>query len=111
MLKKIFRLPIQEWMKDKKTKTIAVKGDFFMARAKENKKNFGRFGILISAKVFKGAVGRNIIRRKIFEALRIGNFSEKLAGKDVLISVAPNINEISKENFEKSLSSTLNKIK
>lgn len=109
MLQKVFRLPIQEWMKDKKSKTIAIKGDFFIARKKDNEKTFSRFGVLVSAKVFKSAVKRNRIRRKVFEAIRASKLCE-IPGKDVLISISPAAADLPEKKAMESLSVILKKI-
>ncbi len=109
MLQKVFRLPIQEWMKDKKSKTIAIRGDFFMARKKENGKAFSRFGVLVSAKVFRGAVKRNRIRRKVFETIRVSKLCE-IPGKDVLISISPSAANLPEEKIMESLPIILKKI-
>ncbi len=109
MLQKIFRLPIQEWMKDKKSKTIAIKGNFFIARKRENKKSFSRFGVLVSVKVLKGAVKRNRIRRKIFEAIRVSELYQ-VPGKDILISILPVAANLPEEKVMESLPMILKKI-
>lgn len=110
MLKKIFRLPIQNWMKDKKNKTITIKGDFFMARVRSNNENFCRFGIIVSAKIFKGAICRNRIKRKIFEFIRMNKLVEKFSGKDILLSVLPQAIGVQEKTIIQSLPLFLNKI-
>jgi len=109
MLQKFFRLSIQEWMKDKKSKTIAIKGNFFIVRKRENGKNFSRFGVLASAKVFRGAVKRNRIKRKIFEAIRVSGLCQ-IPGKDILISVLPVAAGLPEEKIMESLPIILEKI-
>lgn len=37
----------------------------------ENKKGFTRFAVVVSKKVLKTAVGRNRIRRRVYEAIRL----------------------------------------
>ena len=37
----------------------------------ENKKGFTRFAVVVSKKVLKSAVGRNRIRRRVYEAIRL----------------------------------------
>ena len=37
----------------------------------ENKKGFQRFAVVVSKKVLKSAVGRNRIRRRVYEAIRL----------------------------------------
>lgn len=110
MLKKFFRLPIQNWMKDKKIKTITIKGDFFMVRVRDNDKDFCRFGIIVSAKIFKGAVGRNRLKRKIFELIRTTKLIEKFSGKDILLSVLPQATRVQEKIIIQSLPLVLNKI-
>ncbi len=114
MLKKNFRLPIQEWMKDKKSKTTTAKGDFFIARKKYNEKSIFRFGVVVSAKVFKGAVKRNRLRRKIFEAVRVAGLAgeaENGKGEDILLSVLPAAAKADEKEVIGSLSPVLKKIK
>lgn len=109
MLQKVFRLPIQEWIKDKKSKTIAIKGNFFIVREKKNGKNFSRFGVLVSAKIFKGAVKRNRIKRKVFEMIRVSGLYQN-PGKDILISVLPSAAGSPEEKIIESLSVIFKKI-
>ncbi len=110
MLKKFFRLPIQNWMKDKKIKTITIKGDFFVVKIRDNNKDFSRFGVIISAKVFKRAVRRNKLKRKIFELIRTTKLIEKFSGKDILLSVSPQAAEAQERIIIQSLLLVLNKI-
>ncbi|OGM90258.1 ribonuclease P protein component [Candidatus Wolfebacteria bacterium RBG_13_41_7] len=109
MLQKVFRLPIHEWMEDKKSKTIAVNGNFFIARKRENRKNFSRFGILVNTKVFKGAVERNRIKRKVFEVIRVLELCQ-VPGKDILISVLPIAANLPEKKVIESLLLILKKI-
>ncbi|MFA5099122.1 MAG: ribonuclease P protein component [Candidatus Paceibacterota bacterium] len=96
-------------MRDKKSKTIAIKGDFFIARKRDSDKNFSRFGVLVSAKVFKSAVKRNRIKRKIFETIRALELSQT-PGKDVLISVLPVAANFPEEKLMESLPIILKQI-
>lgn len=52
----------------------------------DNSRGFQRFGVVVSKKVLKSAVGRNRIRRRVYEAIRLElpNFSAK---KDCLFVV------------------------
>ncbi|MBQ3474288.1 ribonuclease P protein component [Candidatus Saccharibacteria bacterium] len=52
----------------------------------ENTKGFTRFGVIVSKKVEKSAVKRNVIRRRVYEALRT-NFDLIPKNKDYLFVV------------------------
>jgi len=96
-------------MEDKKSKTIAVKGDFFIVRKRENEKSFSRFGVLVGAKVFKGAVKRNRIKRKVFEIIRVSKLCQN-PGKDILVSILPAAANLPEEKIMESLPLILKKI-
>jgi len=52
----------------------------------KNERGFTRFAVVVSKKVEKSAVGRNRIRRRVYEALRV-NFEHIPQGKDYIITV------------------------
>lgn len=61
--------------KEKDFQEVFKKGKFFAegfitARIKENKLDFSRFGFVITLKVSKKAVKRNLIRRRLQEAAK-----------------------------------------
>lgn len=53
------------------------------------KRKNSRFSVVVSKKVHKRAVGRNRIRRKLYEIIRI-NIVDQLPGHDVVMIVASN---------------------
>lgn len=105
MLSKKFRLPIQNWLKERK-KIIIRKSDFFIIKKSDNNLAFSRFGVVISKKVSKSAVRRNKIKRAIFDFIRLAKLHE-VANKDVLIIVSPKTAELKKEEIEKELTKLL----
>ena len=52
----------------------------------ENTKGFTRVAVVVSKKVLKSAVGRNRIRRRIYEAIRV-NFEDVPKGRDYIFVV------------------------
>ena len=52
----------------------------------ENKKGFTRVAVVVSKKVLKSAVGRNRIRRRLYEAIRL-NFDQFPKKKDYIFVV------------------------
>lgn len=102
MLAKRFRLPIENWSKEKNKKNITNKGKFFIAKVKNNGLNFSRFGVIVSAKVDKSAVKRNKLKRIIFNFVRLNKFFE-IAGKDFLLVALMGASSQKKEQIEKDL--------
>src|SRR3989338_9129385 len=105
MLAKKFRLPIQDWLKQRK-KTITRKSDFFIIRRSDNNLAFSRFGAVISKKVSKSAVKRNKIKRTIFDFIRLQRLYE-IAGRDAVVNVLPSVAKLKKEEIEKELTQLL----
>jgi len=99
MLKKEFKLPIQSFPKNS-SKTI--KGKFLLLKIIDNQKDYSRFNTIISSKYNKKATQRNILKRAIFNTLRL-NWDLILFKKDVLIIInsqiakESNIEDITKE--------------
>jgi len=81
-----------------------VKGSFLFIRVIENGRQMSRFGFVISSKVFRQAVVRNKVRRKLSEVLRL-NLGKIRAGYDVIIVVKSRDTEIHK--LTKELEDTL----
>lgn len=52
----------------------------------QNKRGGQRFAVVVSKKVCKHAVGRNRIRRRLYEAIRL-NHAEFLAGQDYILVI------------------------
>ncbi|MEK7635803.1 MAG: ribonuclease P protein component [Patescibacteria group bacterium] len=105
MLAKKFRLPIQNWLKQRK-KITTRKSDFFIIKISDNNLSFSRFGVVISKKVSKSAVQRNKIKRTIFNFIRLGKLHE-IKGKDVLVIVSPKTAELKEKEIEKELAKLL----
>ena len=101
MLAKKFRLPIQNWLKERK-RIIIRKSDFFIIKRSDNNLAFSRFGVVISKKVSKSAVKRNKKKRIIFNFIRLEKLN-KISGKDILIIISPKTAELKKEEIEKKL--------
>ena len=104
MLAKKFRLPIQDWFKERK-KAITRKSSFFIVKIADSDLAYGRFGVVVSSKVSKSAVNRNKIKRTIFDFIRLGKLREISGkiGKDVLIIVLPKTAKLEKKEIEKEL--------
>lgn len=86
MLKPAYRLA-----KEQDFKLLARKGrpaslDLFSAKVLPNNLAHSRFGIVISAKVSKKAVVRNLIKRRLAEVIRL-NLNQIKPGYDVMILV------------------------
>ena len=105
MLAKKFRLPIQDWLKQRKRITTR-KSDFFIIKKSDNNLAFSRFGVVISKKVSKSAVKRNKIKRIIFDFIRLNKLYE-ITGNDVVINVLPPAAKLKKEEIEKELTKLL----
>ncbi len=103
MLKKRYRLPIQEMIK-KNGKTI--RGPFFLIKIFQSQFPYSRFGIIISKKATKDAVKRNKLKRLIFSIL---NPVEKME-KDFLIIVSPAINKLEKKEIIEQIKSAFKKL-
>lgn len=69
MIKKKFKLPIQNFFNKRPAKPIS--SAFFVLKLFQPEFNYSRFGLVISAKLFKKAVDRNRMKRKIFDFLRL----------------------------------------
>ena len=105
MLAKKFRLPIQNWLKQRK-RIIIRKSDFFIIKKSDNNLAFSRFGVVISKKVSKSAVSRNKIKRIIFDFIRL-NKAYEISGRDIVINVLPLAAKLKKEEIEKEIKKLL----
>jgi len=106
MLAKKFRLPIENWIKDKDKKIAIKKSDFFILKTNPNNLGFNRFGVAISSKVFKSAVKRNSLKRIIFDFIRLRKLyevSNSDSAKDFLITVLPPAAKLTKEKINEEL--------
>lgn len=104
MLKKSYKLPIQEFIKKKPS--IFGRSTFFIAKKLSNNLSYSRFGVVISKKVDKRAVARNKIKRDIFKYISSENLYKK-KGTDILIIVYPAIKNIDKNILENELKKIL----
>ena len=69
----------------------------------DNDRGFTRFAIVVSKKVLKTAVGRNRIRRRIYEAIRV-NFEDIPKKRDYIITVFDKkVKDMSFKELEKIL--------
>ncbi len=87
MIKKAFRLPKNE------IKFLQKKGDlshslFFIVKEKENQGKNSKIAVVVSKKISKKAVIRNLIRRRTYEAFRIILKEENLNPKKDFIFIA-----------------------
>ena len=92
MLAKKYKLSIQGLFSKKNFFTI--KSSFFIFRIFKNDLPYSRFGVIVSGKVFKKAVLRNKIKRKVFDFIRKEGICMKEKNKDIAISVLPSFNEL-----------------
>ena len=101
MLKKKYRLPIQETIK-KNGRTIRT--PFFLIKVFPNNLPHSRFGVIVSKKVAKEATARNRLKRIIFSCLD----PKAKAGADFLIILSPKIKDLPKEEIIKNLKEVFN---
>lgn len=60
---------------------------FLVLRTRENELGFNRFAVIVSTKLDKKAVGRNRLRRQIYESIRLLEKSEEIKNKSLDIIV------------------------
>lgn len=60
----------------------------------ENEKGFERFAVVVSKKVLKSAVGRNRIRRRVYEAIRLELPSFQMPQDSIFVVYNKNIKDI-----------------
>ena len=69
----------------------------------DNSRGFTRFAVVISKKVIKSAVGRNRVRRRVYEALRV-NFEDIPMKRDyIFVIYHKDIAKIPFKELEKNL--------
>lgn len=102
MIKKVNRLTKQKEFdkvfkegKSKFDKTLGIK-------VLSNELGYNRFGILVGLKVSKTAVGRNKIKRRLREVLRLNNHYLK-QGYDMVVVTLPPAKDANFEDFKKNL--------
>ena len=106
MFKKEFRLPKNV----KFNKENQFFSNFFSIKVDDNKKDFNRFGIIVSKKIDSRAVIRNKIKREIRRCIE-ENEKNVPAGKDMLIIVRPGIKDRQINEICESVSKLFKKIK
>lgn len=100
MLPKKYRLPIQKFLKNGRTKI--TRGKYFFIKTRPNNLSFSRFGVIVSGKVSKSAVKRNKIKRIIFNFIRLNEYFFK-KGIDILIIILVSVNQLTKQEIESEL--------
>ena len=77
----------------------------------ENTRGFTRVAVVVSKKVDKTAVGRNRIRRRIYEAIR-KNFDDVAKRQDYIFVVfVPDVKTMSEKDLENLLAELVNRAK
>lgn len=111
MLAKKFRLPIQSVL-NKSGRTFRSRS--FLIKVFLNQLNFNRFGVVISKKVSKLAVKRNLIKRIVLDLtkkfVRQSADAENGSKLDVLIIISPTMIKMEKADIIKELEESLQKI-
>jgi ribonuclease P protein component len=79
-------------------------------KVKSNKLELSRFAIIVSSKISKKAVERNIIKRRLREILRLENKYLKV-GYDLIIVTLPTILGAKQVEIKKELITTLQRAK
>lgn len=111
MLAKKFRLPIQSVL-NKSGRTFRSRS--FLIKSFINQLDFNRFGVVISKKVSKLAVKRNLIKRIILDLAK--KFvhqpadAENKNKQDILIIISPVMIKMEKADIIKELDESLQKI-
>ncbi len=85
MLKKKYRLKGDDIKKMFEGKFKTFKDEYFKVFYRDNNLNFSRFSIKPQNKIFKKAVERNKVKRRIYNILREEKIFERIKGKDFLI--------------------------
>jgi len=107
MLAKKYRLQIQSVL-NKSGQTF--KSRSFLIKTFLNKKDFNRFGVVISKKVDKRATGRNKIKRIVLDLAKNYVFSKNPKKFDVLIIISPAMIKLEKTDIIKELDEALQKL-
>lgn len=69
MLKKVHKLNTSEF-KEVFNFGKTIKNPLFIIKYKKGQKNFARFAVVVSKKISKKAVQRNVLKRRFFAALK-----------------------------------------
>ncbi|MDP3792770.1 MAG: ribonuclease P protein component [bacterium] len=86
----------------------AVNGSFLFIKYKKNKLGVSRFGFVVSAKVARGAVERNRIKRTLSETVR--GVIDSLEGYDIIVLATSKITTAHREDVGKDFLGVLKKI-
>lgn len=78
-------------------------------KAVKNEAGKARVAILVSKKVSKRAVVRNLVKRRLMEIIRL-NWLSKLSGYDLVITCQPNIKDKSYQELETELNTALTRL-
>lgn len=76
--------------------------DFLMVRARPNQLKVSRFGLVVSSRVSKKAVVRNLLRRRLSEIIRL-NLTDIKIGFDLVIAAKPGLVKAEYKEIEKRL--------
>ncbi len=107
MLAKKFRLPIQSVL-NKSGRTFRSRS--FLIKTFSNQLDFNRFGVVISKKVSKLAVKRNLIKRIVLDTTKKFVAAENKNKLDILLIISPVMIKMEKADIIKELEESLNKI-
>lgn len=80
----------------------------FVLKEKKNELNLNRFGVVVSKKIDKRAVGRNNIKR-FFRTTLLNLFEKMNVGHDILIIVKKGISSKTKEEIMLAIENALRK--
>ncbi|MDO8442685.1 MAG: ribonuclease P protein component [bacterium] len=107
MLAKKYRLPIQSVL-NKSGQTFRSRS--FLIKVFSNQLEFNRFGVVISKKVSKLAVKRNLLKRMVLDAAKKFVSDENKNKFDILIIISPAMIKMEKADIIKELEESLQKI-
>ena len=107
MLVKKYRLPIQSVL-NKSGRTFRSRS--FLIKVFSNQSEFNRFGAVISKKVSKLAVKRNLIKRIVLDCAKKFVSAENKNKLDILIIISPAMIKMEKADIIKELNETLEKL-
>lgn len=109
MLPKVNRLKSDEDFKNIFKNGKGLENQFLRVKFFKNNINHSRFGFVISVKVLKKAVARNILKRRLRNI--VGSFIENLKpGLDIVIWPKKNSVSINYKDLRNSLEELINKI-
>ncbi|HRY52230.1 MAG TPA: ribonuclease P protein component [Candidatus Portnoybacteria bacterium] len=87
----------------------AKQDDFLVVKAKPNQQNISRFGLIVSSRVSKKAVVRNLIRRRLSEIIRL-NLDKIKTGADIVLVAKPGSSKAEYKDLEKRILNLLKKL-